>query len=118
MGVLVYGGQKAIEFDDRLLAHLEIVIVSKLRRHEGFLLSWKDDAGPDSGRVAIWLDPAIPLVFNYEQIPGEINRAWLESLIAASNSTRGIIVSEEPASRPARAAGANISVLERDLLHG
>jgi hypothetical protein len=32
MGYLVYDGHTRITFDDRVLAHIEVVIVNKLRR--------------------------------------------------------------------------------------
>jgi hypothetical protein len=98
MGVLVYGGRQSIEFDDRLLAHLQIVIGSKLRRREGFCLSWKEEIGAGGGRATIWLDPAISLMFRYETAsPLDINPEWLEALTLASNSPRGLVVVEEAA---------------------
>jgi hypothetical protein len=98
MGALVYGGHQIIEFDDRLLAHLQIVIASKLRRREGFFLSWKEEVHAGSGRVAIWIDPSIPLMFRFdEEASSGINRDWLESLTLASNSARGLVVTEEAA---------------------
>jgi hypothetical protein len=107
MGVLVYGGRQSIEFDDRLLAHLQIVIGSKLRRREGFYLSWKEDIGAGGGRATIWIDPAISLMFEYETAsPLDINREWLESLTLASNSPRGLLVVEETAHLSTEHAGA------------
>ena len=42
MGMLVYGfNGESYEFDDRTSSHLKIAIVTKLRRHEAFLLSWE-----------------------------------------------------------------------------
>lgn len=38
MGSLRYDGQW-VEFDDDVLAHLQIVIIGKLRRGESFLMS-------------------------------------------------------------------------------
>lgn len=97
MGVLVYGGHQDIEIDDRILAHLQIVIGSKLRRREGFFVSWTGGPATDCGRVTIWVDPAITLVFRYDAAnPGGIDRDWLESLMAASNSNHGLLLSEEP----------------------
>ena len=40
MGALVYETM-VIPFEDRLLAHLQIVIVNKLRRGESFVMSWR-----------------------------------------------------------------------------
>jgi hypothetical protein len=36
MGYLMYDGDTRINFDDRVLAHLEMVIINKLRRREAF----------------------------------------------------------------------------------
>ncbi len=50
MGTLIYGhGDLTVDFDDRTLAHLQVVIGTKLRRRESFLLSWSDD-GQDGER--------------------------------------------------------------------
>ena len=56
MGTLRYNGS-VVEFDDRLLAHLQIVIVEKIRRGEAFLMSWSDTAGTGDGHSAIWIHP-------------------------------------------------------------
>ncbi len=66
MGTLIYGDSGLIvDFDDRVLAHLQIVIGAKLRRHEGFFFTWKDDLAGREGEkyhLAAELDsPAFPL---------------------------------------------------------
>jgi len=95
MGALLYGGQHRIEFDDRLLAHLQIVIGAKLRRHEGFFLSWSEQASTGAERVTIWIEPAQPLMFRYQNdTPLMINREWLDTLTVAANSARGLVVTE------------------------
>jgi hypothetical protein len=43
MGKLAYDRSLTIDFDDRTLAHLQIVIGMKMRRGESFYFSWKDD---------------------------------------------------------------------------
>src|SRR5690606_11550369 len=46
VGSLIYGTSGIeISFDDRVLAHLELVINAKLRRRESFMLSWRDSPG-------------------------------------------------------------------------
>ncbi|MFF9562105.1 ATP-dependent DNA ligase [Leifsonia sp. NPDC014704] len=96
MGKLVYGGTTEIGFEDRVLAHLQIVIGLKLRRKEGFFFSWRDEQGVGDGRSAIWIDPAIPLLFRYSggRYP-RINKTWLEQLTASSNSSQGLQLTEE-----------------------
>lgn len=98
MGTLHYGSTGLeIEFDDRVLEHLQVVIVAKLRRNEGFVLSWKDPAAIGDGRSTIWLHPSIPLYFKYSgSRQPTINRAWLEVLTVTANSGGGLRVVEEP----------------------
>ena len=98
MGKLLYGDSDIeIEFDDRALTHLQIVIGSKLRRGESFFFSWKDDPAIGDGRSSIWLDKPIPLYFKFfgGKMP-TLNREWLEILTSSANSGQGLIFSEEP----------------------
>jgi hypothetical protein len=76
MGMLIYGSGDEYEIDDRALAHLKAVIGAKLRRQEGFFLSWANDAEHGSGRR--------------DSRPPELNRAWLEVLSETSHSPRGL----------------------------
>lgn len=105
MGTLTYDSI-VIEFDDRLLAHLQIVIVNKLRRRESFAMSWRDAPEVGDGRSAIWLDPSIPLYFKFDgsRIPA-INREWVEQLAESAGSSHGLLVVGEDgelSERPAR----------------
>ena len=96
MGALIYDGNE-VEFDDRLLAHLHVVIMQKLRRGESFSLSWRErhDTG---GRSALWLHPSIPLYFRFAgSKPPALNREWVQALVLASNSSQGLVVMPEPA---------------------
>lgn len=85
MGQLLYGPhRREITLDDRLLSHLEVAILTKLRRQEAFAFTWQDDTG--AGRHTIWIYPSIPLEFAYSRsAPSELNRAWVEALVASSN---------------------------------
>ena len=96
MGKLVYGDGYEIEFGDRELAHLQIVIGLKLRRKEGFFFSWTEEVARGSGRTAIWIDPSIPLIFRYAggRFP-LVNRAWLDALTRSSSSARGLQLIDE-----------------------
>lgn len=96
MGSLIYG-QSAIEirFDDRALMHLQIVITSKLRRKESFLLTWINAPGDGGGRASVWLDPSISLIsliyrFTGGRLPS-INRAWLDVLVSSASSSGGMM---------------------------
>jgi hypothetical protein len=98
VGHLIYGsGGAGIEFPDRTLAHLYIVMMSKLRRAESFGFSFDQGSGADSARTAIWISPSIPLQFIYLGTDDTtINREWLDSLVASSNSVAGLRLVAEP----------------------
>ena len=92
MGTLVYESM-AFEFEDRLLAHLQIAIVNKLRRGDSFIMSWRISGDSGSGRGAIWMDPSIPLYFEFDgsRAPS-INREWLTRLANSADSSTGLVV--------------------------
>ena len=92
MGVLTYDGTR-VEFDDRVLTHLQIVIVQKFRRGESFLLSWKDGVAVGSGRASLWLTPNAPVYFKFfgSRVP-EINREWLALLSESADGPQGLLV--------------------------
>jgi hypothetical protein len=97
MGRLIYDNTTAIEFDDRVLSHLQVVIGTKLRRSESFYFSWSDDVAMGDGRNVIWLHASMPLRFRYDGGRRPVlNRAWIEVLMAAANSTEGLRVLPEP----------------------
>ena len=102
MGRLLYGDSaRAIEFDDRTLIHLHLVINAKLRRREGFFFSWKDDPAAGSGRSSIWLESSIPLYFKFTtNVRHTVNREWLEALTVSANQPQGMLLIPEPAPVP------------------
>lgn len=95
MGSIQYDGL-ITHFEDRMLAHLQIVIVQKLMREEAFLMSWKDSMSAGDGRTAIWISPQTPITFKFlgSRVP-EINKEWLQRLGESANSTTGLIVTME-----------------------
>jgi hypothetical protein len=103
LGELLYGPQeRVIEVDDRTLAHLKMVIVSKLRRDEAFVLSWPRPIREGSGRDSVWLSAAIPLQFHFVgNRPPSLNQAWLEALTESANRGELHVISE-PGSTPTR----------------
>lgn len=97
MGKLTYDSTMVVNFDDRVLAHLQVVIGAKLRRGESFQMSWATDQSEGSGRNAIWMDPAIPLGFKYDSARALVlNRIWIEALMAAAHSAGCLRVVPEP----------------------
>ena len=88
MGQLLYGASAAsFAIDDRALAHLEMVILSKLRRNEGFALSIETAEG---GRTSLWLGAHSELRFVFEKSRSEIDKDWLDRLVDAANSPSGL----------------------------
>ncbi|WP_309102610.1 hypothetical protein [Microbacterium sp.] len=97
MGTLLYDGEaRPIHLEDRALAHLKVVIATKLRRQESFTLSWKHAEDEPGGRSTIWLHPAIPLRFTFDEAePPALNSRWIEELMHSANSTGGITMVDE-----------------------
>lgn len=98
MGSITYDGI-VIPFEDRLLTHLQIVIVQKFTKHESFLMSWKDSNSVGDGRASIWLAPTIPIYFKFlgGRVP-TINEQWLITLGKSAESSTGLIVTAEDGS--------------------
>jgi hypothetical protein len=98
MGKLIYDSTLTVDFEDRVLAHLHLVIGAKLRRNESFFFSWKDDPQNGDGRTVIWIYPTAPVVFKfYGGRPPVINRHWVEALMLTANSAQGLQLIPEPA---------------------
>lgn len=97
LGTLTYDSTLSADFDDRTLAHLQIVIGAKLRRNEAFYFSWKDDESIGDGRSVIWLHPTIPISFKFfgGRQPS-INRAWIDELMLLANTPNGLHLVAEP----------------------
>ncbi|MBN9153681.1 MAG: ATP-dependent DNA ligase [Microbacterium sp.] len=97
MGKFVYNGNVKVEFEDRLLAHLQVAIVNKLRRGESFQFTWRDDSSTGGGRTSIWVNPQSSLIYKfYGSRPPALNPAWLEALAFVANSPAGLHVVPEP----------------------
>ncbi|MCH6230010.1 hypothetical protein MK786_04575 [Microbacterium sp. CFH 31415] len=92
MAKLFYGAQQEpIEIPDLLLAHVKVVIATKLRRNECFMMSWAHADG--SGRSSIWVQPSIPMRFVFESAEApQLDRALLASLAVAASSNSGLVL--------------------------
>lgn len=93
MGVLRYGMNQEFSFDDRLLTHMKLAIVTKLRRGESFTLSWNRESADGSGRSTLWMDAAIPLWFEFSSPRAQmnLNKHWVEQLLASANATGNMV---------------------------
>jgi hypothetical protein len=98
MGKLIYGDSDIeVDFDDRALTHLQIVLGAKLRRGESFFFSWTDDPKVGDGRSSLWMHRSIPLYFKFfGSKPPSINRDWVAVLTDRANSGQGLVFTAEP----------------------
>ena len=128
MGTIYYGGgAMPIHIEDRALAHLKVVIATKLRRDESFTVSWTHPDDQPRGRSTIWLHPSIPLRFVFDDPePTQLSRDWIEELANSASSTGGILLVAEhfdtgPEDLPDAAAGlgdgADLSLGKVDVEH-
>ena len=97
MGTIYYGGSATpIHIEDRALAHLKVVIATKLRRNESFTVSWQHPDDQPRGRSTLWLHPSIPLRFVFDDPePPDLSRLWIEELASSANSSGGIMLVAE-----------------------
>lgn len=110
MGSLFYGSAAGpIVIPDRILAHVKVVIATKLRRGESFTMSWRHPAGEHAGRSTIWIQPSIPLRFVFGAVEPEVlDNTLLQSYANAANSSSGLTLdleahhNEAPADAEAR----------------
>lgn len=96
MGRLYYGNSSdAIEVDDRELAHLKMVTTTKLRRSEGFSVSF---SSASTGRSTVWVHCAIPLRFDFDSVePIRLDPAYVNELAQAAASAMGIVIDRDAA---------------------
>lgn len=99
MGKFIYDGLVKVDFEDRLLLHLQMVIAAKLRRGEAFNFTWKDDSSIGDGRTTVWVHPRCSIVYKfYGSRRPAVNRAWIEALAYTANSPTGLYIVPEPQS--------------------
>jgi hypothetical protein len=93
MGSLYYGNAtEPISIPDRLLAHVKVVIATKLRRGESFTLTWRH--ADDSGRSTIWVQPSIPMRFTFSSPESEkLDPALLKQFADSAASSGGLTIS-------------------------
>jgi hypothetical protein len=94
MGFLIYDDCRPIAVEDRMLAHLQIVIIDKLRRGEAFALNLRSDRQ----MVMTWVSKSTPLQFIYEgNGRPSINRTWVELLATEAGFRGSLDLLPEPA---------------------
>jgi len=95
MGSITFDS-RTVEFDDRTLAHLQVVIVQRFRAGSSVLMSWLDPLKVGDGRSAVWLAPGSIVHFKFagSRSPA-IDRAWIEALSRSADAGSGLIVAAE-----------------------
>ncbi len=96
VGTLYYGAARTpIRIDDRILAHLKAVVTAKMRRGEGFLISWTDSAEVGHGRSSVWVYPSCDLHYKFDgSTPAKLDPTLLEALNVQSIQPLGIELAE------------------------
>ncbi len=94
MGRLKYDGtSEPIIIDDETLAHLKIVISTKLRRQESFMMTWLPRDGGLDRRATVWVHPAIPLQFGFdEQQYADIDPRRISEMMQHLNATGELLL--------------------------
>jgi hypothetical protein len=112
MGTLVYGNAIRTDFDDRLLAHLQSVIATKLRRNESFFVSWPK-APTVGGRTSIWIHPNLPLAFDYSfNDEHELSAEWLTALESSAGAEGGVRLTGHPSGSSLAAYGVDQTIFK------
>jgi hypothetical protein len=96
MGTLIYDGE-CVEFEDRVLLHLQALIAIRLRRREPFLLSWHPADAFPAARMSMWIDNALPMRFRFgSAATGPLNDGWLTQMNDQASRAAGLLVAPEP----------------------
>jgi hypothetical protein len=94
MGSLYYGNDtRAIDIPDRVLAHLKVIIATKLRRGESFTISWKHQDDVAGGRTTLWMHASIPVRFTFDSAEVDsLDTALLQRLANEAGRSGGLTV--------------------------
>jgi hypothetical protein len=88
VGTLLLGRIARIRLDDDVLAHVHAVVISKLRVREPVSIAWVSEEGL---RDEIIVNPSTTVVARYDSATTpRLDRAWLNRLMMAANSVRGL----------------------------
>ncbi|MGX1792196.1 DUF7882 family protein [Microbacterium sp. NPDC055312] len=96
MGRLKYdSSEPAITIDDETLVHLKIVIGTKLRRNESFLLTWLRGDDAEDARTTIWVHPAIPIQFGFDAaVLPPVGPERITAIMMALNASGELVLDE------------------------
>ncbi|MFK0402216.1 hypothetical protein ACIQTT_07810 [Microbacterium sp. NPDC090225] len=94
MGRLRYDGTSdPIIIEDVTLAHLKIIIATKLRRQESFMMTWVPRDSGVNRRATVWIHPAIPLQFGFdEELPPPVDPQRIAELMQHLNASGELVL--------------------------
>jgi hypothetical protein len=89
VGRLIYRDRATFDIDDRLLAHLRIVVMNKLRRNEGFMLQVPVNEGVRQASLWIHASNALVLQFYGGREPA-IDRELVDQMMHEASGADGL----------------------------
>lgn len=88
MGRLIYTEDSSFDIDDRLLAHLRVVMMNKLRRSEGFMLQIPTKGG---GKASIWIGPSTAQLLQfYGGRPPQLDAELIDRMMRDASGADGL----------------------------
>jgi hypothetical protein len=103
VGKFLYNaGEFSFDMDDRVLAHLRVVFMNKLRRNEPFMFQIPD---ANVGSRSMWVHAAIPISFAFSggRNPA-IDTRWIDHLMHEASGPNGLTYEAAPTSAAAESA--------------
>lgn len=89
VGRLFYQHTQAFDIDDRVLAHLRVAVMNKLRRGESFMLQLPSQHGV--GTHSLWFSPSVPIAMQfYGGRAPALDMELIEEMMAGANSSEGL----------------------------
>lgn len=100
MGTLYYGASRTpVRMDDRALAHLQMVITTKLRRGEGFMIHWDENPEGSASRGGMWIHTSCDLAYEFVGArEPSLDKEELDRMMLAASANSGLRVMAELAS--------------------
>ena len=82
-----------ILIEDETLGCLRVVIATKLRRHESFMMTWCPVDDDEDKRKSVWIHPAIPLHFGFDRaaLP-HVDSHRIAEMMQALNATGELVL--------------------------
>lgn len=87
---LLYSPGMSVDVEDRLLAHVRIVMMTKLRRGESLVLHVPASGG---GTNSLWISPSMALALQfYGSRAPELDRELIDDMMRAASGAEGLTI--------------------------